>query len=211
LLVNNAFDLVYHEHRNFFSLSSLEYAAGRHDLYVADAELTDRQGGSLRATLRKQGWAGDPGQDNVARIRASETWLNSFGAYDGMQGRAERIRIRLRDLVAGRGIVAVYGAPAKATTLLNFCGLTSNELEYCVDTTLAKQGRYIPGTGIQIVSPDHAARYCRPDAFLLASWNYAAPIMRRIPSTAGSSPSRPRCCFEGAHHRRPRPGRFVPR
>lgn len=176
LLVNNAFDLVYHEHRNFFSLSSLEQAAGRWDLHVVDAQLTDRQGGSLRVTLARRP-APNP---TVDRIRASEAWLNHFGAYEGMQGRAERIRTRLLGLLATqKGITAVYGAPAKATTLLNFCGLTSAELAWCVDTTPAKQGRHIPGTGIPILGPNLAGQ---PSAYLLAAWNYASPIIRRDPS-----------------------------
>lgn len=175
LLVNNAFDLVYHEHRNFFSLSSLEQAAGRWDLRVLDVELTDRQGGSLRATLGR----GVTHTRRVEEIRASERWLDSFGAYEGMQGRAERIRARLLDLLAGQpGITAVYGAPAKATTLLNFCELTANELPWCVDTTVAKQGRHIPGTGIPIAGPDSVDA----DTWLLAAWNYAAPIMRGNPA-----------------------------
>ena len=175
LLVNNAFDLVYHEHRNFFSLSALEYAAGRWDLHVVDAELTDRQGGSLRVTLSRS-----PAPNRrVDAIRASEGWLNNFGAYEGMQGRAERIRGRLGDLLdAQPGPVAGYGAPAKATTLLNFCGITAADLEFVVDTTPAKQGRYIPGTGIPIVSPEAAPD---TDAFLLLAWNYSRQIMRNNP------------------------------
>lgn len=175
LLVNNAFDLVYHEHRNFFSLTSLELAAQQHGLFVVDAELTDRQGGSLRATLSR--WPESrPAPDRVLAIRASEMWLNDFSAYAGMQGRAERIRTRLLDLLEQQeGITAVYGAPAKATTLLNFCGLTSDDLAWCVDTTPAKQGRHIPGTGIPIVGPDHMGA----STYLLAAWNYARPIIAR--------------------------------
>lgn len=174
LLINNAFDLIYHEHRNFFSLSSLEQAASRHGLHVADAELTDRQGGSLRVTLTHRP---HPSQ-RVDRLRASEAWLDSFAAYDGMQGRAERIRARLLDLLnTVDRPVAVHGAPAKATTLLNFCGLTASDLPWCVDTTPAKQGRHIPGTGIPIL-----ARHPEPPATqLLAAWNYAASIMRKSP------------------------------
>jgi C-methyltransferase-like protein/putative zinc binding protein len=174
LLVNNAFDLVYHEHRNFFSLSSLESAAGTHGLRVHDVELTDRQGGSLRVTLSRQ----LSPTVQVVQVRMSEQWLNDFSAYAGMQGRAERIRTRLLDLLERQeGITAVYGAPAKATTLLNFCGLTSDDLPWCVDTTAAKQGRHIPGTGIPIVAPD----WMGASQYLLAAWNYAAPIMRRNP------------------------------
>jgi SAM-dependent methyltransferase len=174
LLVNNAFDLVYHEHRNFFSLTSLEQAAVRHGLYVAGAELTDRQGGSLRATLSRSAAR----QADVGRILASEMWLNSFGAYEGMQGRAERIRDRLLDVLAAQqGITAVYGAPAKATTLLNFCGLTSDDLPWAVDTTPAKQGRHIPGTGIPIVPPD----FMGAGQYLMTAWNYFSAIARKNP------------------------------
>jgi 2-polyprenyl-3-methyl-5-hydroxy-6-metoxy-1,4-benzoquinol methylase len=173
LLVNNAFDLVYHEHRNFFSLTTLERAAIQHGLIITEGQLTDRQGGSLRVTLRKVGAARLSGQ-----VAPFELWLESFGAYEGMQGRADRIRTRLRDLVASTpGPIAVHGAPAKATTLLNFCGLTSAELPWCVDTTKAKQGRHIPGTGIPILSTHPEP----PKAQLLAAWNYAATITRKTP------------------------------
>lgn len=178
LLVNNAFDLVYHEHRNFFSLSSLEQAALRHGLYVADAALTDRQGGSLRVTLNTRptpnAW--------VDHIRAREAWLNGSGAYEGVQGRVDWIRDRLVALidVTGHGrTLAGYGAPAKATTLLNYCGLTSDSIRFVVDTTVAKQGRHIPGTGIPIVAPADVPQ--RPDTYVCLAWNYAGTIMRNNP------------------------------
>ena len=178
LLVSNAFDLVYHEHRRFFSLTTLLAAAARHGLFVLDVQLTDRQGGSLRATLALTG--GAMAQTSaVSEILRSEQWLASPAAYAGMQGRAERIRTRLLDLLdAQEGITAVYGAPAKATTLLNFCGLTADDLPWAVDTTPAKQGRFIPGTGIPIVGPDHMGA----SQYLLASWNYLSHVMRANPS-----------------------------
>ncbi len=182
LLVNNAFDLVYHEHRNFFSLTSLEQAAARHHLHVAGAVLTDRQGGSLRVELRKH----PKPDERVDVLRASERWLDGWGAYEGMQGRAERIRVRLQDLLnAQRGITAVYGAPAKATTLLNFCRLDRTVLPWCVDTTPAKQGRHIPGTGIPIYAP-HAIMDA--DTYLLAAWTYAGPIMAGNPGRRWIAP-----------------------
>jgi hypothetical protein len=180
LIVNNAFDLVYHEHRNFFSLTSLEHAASRHGLYVVDAELTDRQGGSLRATLSHRNDLPTP---IVSTIRRSELWLNSFGAYEGMQGRAERICMRLLDLLAEQsGPIAAYGAPAKLTTLLSFCGLNVSTVRWCVDSTPAKQGRFIPGTGIPIVAPSVTERAAnQPSAYLLSAWNYARAIMSANP------------------------------
>jgi novobiocin biosynthesis protein NovU/D-mycarose 3-C-methyltransferase len=176
LLVNNAFDLVYHEHRRFFSLTSLEHYAHQHGLYVVDAELTDRQGGSLRATLARGGAVNLPETDRVTRIRTAEHWLDD--GYAGMQGRAERIRDRLVELVrAQEGITAIYGAPAKATTLLNFCGLTADDLSWCVDSTHAKQGRFIPGTGIQIVPTG----FMGASVYLLAAHNYASHVIRSNP------------------------------
>lgn len=182
LLVNNAFDLVYHEHRNFFSLSSLEYALWRQGLCVVNAQLTDRQGGSLRVTVAHRDKGPLSYRPIVGQLRESEAWLNSFGAYEGMQGRAERIRDRLLDMIddldrRGRSI-ALYGAPAKATTLLNFCGLTFASLPYCWDSTPAKQGRFIPGAGIEILAPWTGSG---PDVFLLAAWNYLGPIVKANP------------------------------
>ena len=176
LLVNNAFDLVYHEHRNFFSLSSLEQAAGRVGLQVVDAELTDRQGGSLRVTLAHR----PQPNPQVDAIRGSERWLDSFAAYEGMQGRAERIRTRLWDLIgdqqrAGFPVVG-YGAPAKATTLFAFCGIDADTVEYVTDTTKAKQCRYMPGTAIPIVSP--RLPQFMPATRLVFAWNYLPQIMR---------------------------------
>lgn len=177
LLVNNAFDLVYHEHRNFFSLSSLESAAARHELNLADVQLTSRQGGSIRATFNKH-----PVRYSVGEgLRATESWLQASCPYEGFQGRVERIRDRLWSLLLAEkrqdSLVAGYGAPAKATTLLNFCSIGNDDLEFVVDTTAAKQGRYIPGTGIRIVQPDAASMDM--DAYLLLSWNYLSEILHK--------------------------------
>lgn len=183
MLVNNGFDLVYHEHRNFFSLTSLEQALIRHGLYVVNAKLTARQGGSLRVTVAKTPYAASA---VVESLRASERWLDSYSAYESMQGRAERIRERLRSLIYDQHDqdlkVAMYGAPAKATTLLNFCRLSVDDIAYCVDSTPAKQGRHIPGTGIPIHRPqDRAPVGAWPDVFLLGAHNYAREIMRDHP------------------------------
>lgn len=179
LFVNNAFDLVYHEHRNFFSLTSLEQAARRVGLNVVDAELTSRQGGSLRVTLSKRPAESVASTSRVRTILHSEQWLQDWGPYAGFQGRVERIKTRLLELIWAeqkRGYVVGFGAPAKATTLLNFCGIDDTMLMYVIDSTPAKQGRFIPGTGLQILDP---ARDDEPaDTYLLLSWNYAPEIMR---------------------------------
>lgn len=177
LLLNNAFDLVYHEHRNFFSLTSLRNAAALHGLRPVRVELTDRQGGSLRVALQRA----DVVSADVAELLHAESWLHRVSAYDGFQGRADRVRARLRDIIsdeydAGSTIVG-YGAPAKATTLLNFCGIDHRQLEFIHDTTRAKQGRYVPGTGVPITSrkPGDVAHV---DVALVLAWNYLPQIMR---------------------------------
>lgn len=175
LLLNNAFDLVYHEHRNFFSLRTLEWAAARQGLRLSDWLTTDRQGGSLRAQFRP-----DEPDPSAPRPIRGERWLVDGSAYAGMQGRAERVRDRLQEVLSdlqGR-TVAGYGAPAKLTTLAAFCGLDVSDVAWVQDTTTAKQGRYVPGTSIPIVAPKSDDDW-RPDVYLLAAWNYAGPIMRR--------------------------------
>jgi len=187
LLLNNAFDLIYHEHRNFFSLASLCAAAGRHGLVYDTHLTTGRQGGSLRAWFR-------PGADadiQHAGVRciARERWLTEPATYAGMQGRAEQVRERLWDLLSGLlgRTKAAYGAPAKLTTLAAFCDLDVEDIAWIQDTTTAKQGRYLPGTSIPIVAPV-SGDAGRPDVYLLSAWNYAGPIMRqeaRFTTTGG--------------------------
>jgi len=174
LLLNNAFDLVYHEHRNFFSLTSLANAARLHGLQVDDVQFTERQGGSIRVTL-KHGTRAAHGLTDLREYR--EGWLQDPSAYAGFQGRAERVASRLQELVWNLdGPIVGYGAPAKATTLLNFCGINDNEIEFVIDTTPAKQGRYIPGTGLPILAADEPHLV---DTYLLLSWNYMAEILRK--------------------------------
>ena len=178
LLVSNAFDLVYHEHRNFFSLTSLKNAALRWGLQIVDVQLTDRQSGSLRVALQHT----YAGFSRFQRIEDAEAWLRHEAAYVGFQGRIERVRARLIDIVyaernAGRTVIG-YGAPAKATTLLNFCGLGANVIDYVSDTTAAKQGRFIPGTGLEIRQPVQLDDVNpMQTTYLVLAWNYTRHIM----------------------------------
>jgi hypothetical protein len=179
LLAGNMYDQVYHEHRFFYSLTSLRHATGLHGLYVVDAELIELQGGGIRVTL-----SADPDAiptPAVERIVASESWLGH--AYAGFQGKVNRTRDHLRSLVEGelaKGPIAGYGAAAKATTILNFCGIGPESLRYVVDTTPYKQGRYLPGTGLRILSPA-AAEQEPVDALLLLAANYLGTVLRHNP------------------------------
>ena len=179
LITGNMIDHVYHEHRSFFSLSSLNHALGRHGLKALDVQQTVPQGGSLRVHIGRVDEEVVNG--SVTLLLLEEKWMLDPGSLAGMQGRANRIRSRLRDLLweesrAGHR-VAGYGASAKSTTLLNFCELNPDLVQYFVDTTPMKHGRFTPGTGIPIIDPRADSR--APDVYLLGVHNYAGPIMRR--------------------------------
>lgn len=179
LLVGNQFDHVYHEHRYFFSLSALGRAAEHARLEVVDVRLVAQQGGSLQVTLARGSDANLPSA-NVAELLARELPVRHISAYSGTQMRAERVRDRLLELLEieraeGRR-VAGYGMPAKATTLLNFCGIDTRLVHHIIDTTPAKIGRYVPGAKIPVIGPDDDTE---PDTYLVLVWNYLRSIMRR--------------------------------
>jgi SAM-dependent methyltransferase len=191
LLVGNQIDHCYHEHRYHFSFTSLATLAARYGLHVRDVRHTPAQSGSISVTLGRRPVASTV----LDRIRRSERWLRDLAAYRSMQGRAEYIRSHLLDLLdeetaAGRR-VAGYAAPAKATTLLNWCGIGPDRLEFVVDTTPYKAGRFVPGVKIPIVGPaqDGSAQalyeqtrprgYPLPDTWCLLAWNYAGDVLRR--------------------------------
>jgi methylation protein EvaC len=185
LITGNQFDHVYHEHRFFFSLLSLELALRRHHLEPVLAKHTSPQGGSLRVTIAHEGAL--PVDTSVGQLRLNERWLTEPYCLAGLQGRADWIRHRLRHLLYGlkdQGkLVAGYGAPAKSATLLNFCQIGPELVQYIVDTTPAKQGHYTPGTNIPIISPASDSR--SPDVYLLLNWNYFYSIRRKESSFTG--------------------------
>jgi hypothetical protein len=179
LLIGNMYDQVYHEHRFFYSLTSMQHALQLHGLYVIDAELIELQGGGLRVTL-----SADPTvipDPQVQRIINSEKWLLNLGVFDGFQGQVDRTRDHLMSLLddeCTRDVkIAGYGASAKATTIMNFCVIDSTYLDYVIDTTPYKQGRYVPGTGVKIISPEEAA-LDPADTLLLLVANYLGAVLR---------------------------------
>lgn len=185
LITGNQFDHVYHEHRFFFSLLSLELALRRHHLEPVQVQHTSPQGGSLRVAIAHEG-ALMTGA-SIRQLRTNEKWLTEPYCLAGLQGRADWIRHRLLrllyDLKDQGKLVAGYGAPAKSATLLNFCHIGPDLVQYIVDTTPAKQGRYTPGTNIPIISPESDSR--APDVYLLLNWNYFSSVRRKYSSFTG--------------------------
>lgn len=167
--------LVYHEHRRFLSLTSF-IAALPAELHVVDVTWMDVQGGSLRVVVSDTDNATVGQRRAIGDWLSREDWLRRPDIYTSFQGRVHRQVARLWDAVSSFGRVALYGAPAKATTLVHYAELAGT-LRYAVDLTPGKIGRYLPGTGVPVIGPDQ--EHGRPSAYLVAVSNYLPAILRR--------------------------------
>lgn len=172
------FDTIYHEHLCYYSLTALEHLVHRHGLAVIDVSETPVHGGSLRVTI-------GAGQEPSARVHAllaeeQALGLDRLAYYTAFGERVAALRAQLLGLLGqlqaeGRRI-AVYGASAKGSTLLNYFGIGPETLEYVVDRSTAKQGRYTPGSHLPIYPPARLLED-RPDDVLLLTWNFADEIL----------------------------------
>lgn len=172
------FDTIYHEHLCYFSASALVPLFARHGLALVNIERIPVHGGSLRLFASKQG----PQAAAVTALLDEERAAGMLGCdyYAGFAGRVAGLRTDLLALLAqlkaqGKRIAA-YGASAKGSTLLNYFGIGGETLEYVVDRSTEKQGRYTPGTRLPILAPSHLA-VDRPDYLLLLSWNFLDEVL----------------------------------
>ena len=172
------FDTIYHEHLCYFSLTALDRLFVRNGLTVIDVEQLAIHGGSLRVFVARGGRPGPRVGQMLADERAWGAGDPEF--YCDFGQRVERLRGELTSLLtqlkhAGQRI-AVYGASAKGSTLLNYFGIGHEFVDFVVDRSTAKQGRYTPGTHLKIFSPEKLIED-RPDYCLLLSWNFADEIL----------------------------------
>jgi len=184
LIALNQFDTIYHEHFSYFSLLAAAQVFARHGLRLFDVEEIDTHGGSLRIFVCHEG-AGHQAAARVAELlaREREAGLDRIESYRGF---AEKVRKVKRDLLTflirakeGGKSVAGYGAPAKGNTLLNFCGVRSDLLDYTVDLSPHKQGMFLPGSHIPIFAPAKIAE-TKPDYVLILPWNLQDEIMTQM-------------------------------
>jgi SAM-dependent methyltransferase len=190
LMRQNQFDTIYHEHFSYFSFRTAVRVLARHGLAVCDVERLDTHGGSLRIYARH---AADPGAMLSARAhelleleqREGLEELRSYARFE------EQVRETKRSLLefligakrAGKKIVG-YGAPGKGNTLLNYCGIGRDFLDFTVDRNPYKQGKYTPGMRIPIRPPD-ALLEARPDYILVLAWNLKEEILATVGRTPG--------------------------
>lgn len=187
LIDHNEFDTIYHEHFMYYTLLSAGAVLARHGLRVLDVEQLATHGGSLRLWIVHEG---DPRPTTAAveRLRGEEA-AAGYGEPGGFAGFSARVaavkRDLLRFLVDERrqgATVAGYGAPAKANTLLNYCGIRTDLIDYLVDRNPYKHSRFTPGTHIPIHPPEHLERD-RPDVILILAWNLRDEIAEQLAYT----------------------------
>jgi len=185
LMAENQFDTIYHEHFSYLSLGTVERIFAHHGLRLFDVEELSTHGGSLRIYACHADDASKADTGEVQRVKAGERafGLDSLRGYDGFERRVRDTKNKLlRFLIeareAGKTVVG-YGAPGKGNTLLNYCGIRTDYLDYTVDRSPHKQGRYTPGTHIPILAPERI-RETRPDYVLILPWNLQQEITRSM-------------------------------
>lgn len=185
LIRNNQFDTIYHEHFSYFSLHSVESVLRHHGLVVFDVQELPTHGGSLRVFARNAADETKPVQQSVNDLRCREmaehmTTLAAYQAFDERVRGVKRALLHfLLDAVQGGKRVVGYGAPAKGNTLLNVCGIRRDLLPYTADLSPHKQGLYLPGTRLPIVSPDTILND-KPDYVLVLPWNVREEVQSQL-------------------------------
>ena len=174
------FDTIYHEHLCYFSLTALDRLFRRHGLVIRDVERIPIHGGTLRIFASRAEWA-IPGEAVKSLLAEEAAWgVDREEFYRGFGAKVERLRASLLELLGGLKAqgrrIAAYGASAKGSTLLNFFGIGADTLEFVVDRSTVKQGRYTPGTHLPILAPERLLEL-RPDYLLLLTWNFADEIL----------------------------------
>jgi len=185
LIQLNEFDTIYHEHFSYFSLLNTIKIMEAHGLRVFDVEELKSHGGSLRVYACRAEANTHPVELNVGRVLTDETrgGLDRIDGYEGFSRQVKETKIALVDFLltaAKQGKkVAGYGAPGKSATLLHYCGIGKDLIEYTVDRSPYKQGRFLPGSRIPIYHPDRI-RETRPDFVVILPWNLKDEIMQQL-------------------------------
>ncbi|CAD5956037.1 class I SAM-dependent methyltransferase [Planktothrix agardhii] len=184
LILQNQFDTIYHEHFSYFSFLTVEKVFATHGLTLFDVEELPTHGGSLRI-YGQHNDGKRPISDRVSKLKSKEkeAGLEQRSTYLGF---GEQVKATKRHLLSflidiknqGKSVVG-YGAPAKGNTLLNYCGIRTDLLDYTVDRSPYKQGLFLPGTHIPIYHPDKIME-TKPDYLLILPWNIKDEIIEQM-------------------------------
>jgi len=184
LMEENQFDTIYHEHFSYFSLLTAEKIFAAHGLTLFDVEELPTHGGSLRIFARHADDSSHPISLRIGELRAREQQLG-YAQIETYYRFADQVKETKRKLLeflihakrSGKKI-AGYGAPGKGNTLLNYCSIRTDFIDYTVDRNPHKHGKFLPGTRIPIYPPDQI-RLTQPDYLLILPWNLKQEIMQQ--------------------------------
>lgn len=183
LIAEAQFDTIYHEHFSYLSLTAVQRIFAAHGLTIFDVDELPTHGGSLRIYARHAANAALPVQGSVAALlqREYDEGLSDLKSYVGFQERVKEVKRALLEFLIGAKRegkrIAAYGAAAKGNTLLNYCGVRTDFIDFVVDRAPSKQGRLLPGTRIPVLHPDELET-ARPDYVLILPWNIKGEIIK---------------------------------
>ena len=185
LVEGNEFDTIYHEHFWYFSLTALIPVFHKHQLAIFDVEEIPTHGGSLRIYVKHEQNATDGPSPAVMDLVAREesAGIRDIDYYRRFQTKVDRLKCNLLGFLVeqkslGKRVVG-YGAAAKGNTLLNYCGIKRDMVEFVVDLSPHKQGKYLPGSHIPVVA-EARIRESRPDYIVILPWNIRMEIMNQL-------------------------------
>lgn len=188
LVLNNQFDTIYHEHFSYLSFSTVSDIFDANDLEIFDVEEIPTHGGSLRIYAKHKNDSSKPIGHNVASLlkKEKDAGMLSIDYYKNFQSKIETVKNDLLEFLllqkkVGKK-VAAYGAAAKGNTLLNYCGIKNNLLDFVVDKSPHKQGKYLPGSHIHVFS-ENKIQEEKPDYILIFPWNIKDEIIQQLSYT----------------------------
>ena len=185
LMRENQFDTIYHEHFSYFSFLTAQAVFAAHALRLYDVERLTTHGGSLRIYACHSDDSSKKNSSKVDALVSEErnAGLDGIAAYRSFAEQVKQTKRRLLELLiplkAAGKTIAGYGAPAKGNTLLNYCGVRADFVDYTVDRSPQKQGRLLPGTRIPVHAPERIFE-TRPDFVLILPWNLKEEIMQQM-------------------------------
>ena len=185
LMEQNQLDTIYHEHFSYFSLISAERIFAAQGLLIFDVEELPTHGGSLRIYARHEDDTSKPVSQHVTELRnrEEEKGYKRMETYSAFAEQAKETKRKILDFLIGAKregkSIAGYGAPGKGNTLLNYCGIRSDFIDYTVDRNPYKHGKFLPGTHVPIFAPD-MIKQTRPDYLLILPWNLKNEIMEQM-------------------------------
>jgi SAM-dependent methyltransferase len=185
LIEENQFDTIYHEHFSYFSLFAAEKIFARHGITLFDVEELTTHGGSLRIYGRHAEDSGKPvsGRYRALMKRELDAGIDRLDYYRSFGEKVVETKFKILDfLISARRngkTITGYGAPGKGNTLLNYCGIRTDFIDFTVDRNPYKQGKFLPGTHIPIHAPEKIDE-TRPDFVFILPWNFKDEIMAQM-------------------------------